>query len=63
MLAADLAVQLAVAELLVEFDDYCFFMVAEEAGEGGCEGFALVEETWVSFCVGMMGNRSWGVVL
>jgi hypothetical protein len=41
MLAADFAMQLADAELLIEFDDNGFFMVAEEAGKGRGEGFAL----------------------
>jgi len=41
VLAADLAVQLAVAELLVELDDDGFFVVAEEARECRGKGFAL----------------------
>ena len=43
LLAADFAVQLAVAELLVELDDDCFLVVAEEARKGRGEGFALWE--------------------
>ena len=40
-LAADLAVQLADAELLVKFHLDRFFVVAEEAGECCCKGFTL----------------------
>ena len=40
-LAAHLAVQLADAELLVEFYGDGLFVIAEEAGEGYGEGVAL----------------------
>ena len=43
VLAADFAVQLANAKLLVELDDYGFLVVAEKAGEGRGEGCALFE--------------------
>lgn len=45
MLAADFAVQLADAELLVQLNDNGLFVIAEQAGESRGEGFALWERT------------------
>ena len=44
VLAADFAVELADAELLVQLDNDGLFVVAEEAGEGRGQGFTLREK-------------------
>jgi hypothetical protein len=45
VLAADFAVELADAELLVQLDNDGLFVVAEEAGKGRGEGLTLRKQT------------------
>lgn len=55
-MSADLAVEVTDAAFLVDLDDYCILVVAEEAGECGRKSFALSSE-WLAGALKLLVAR------